>query len=132
MNTDGTWLQYWYEVCDGSDDLLHEKAALYVETRAEDYLLIPLFDLANHRNGYMNHAHTNIKIEMFDGISADGIATRDIGAGEQIYVSYNMNAELLAREDYVSGTTNMLYNFGFVESMPQRWTFENYLVDDEL
>jgi len=132
MNAGGTWLQYWYEVCHGSDDLMDEKAALYVGTRAEDYLLIPLFDLANHRNGYMNHAHTNIKIEIVDGISVDGIATRDIGAGEQIYLSYNKNAELHGHADYFSGATNMLYNFGFVESMPQRWIFENSLVDDKL
>eukprot|EP00978_Attheya_sp_CCMP212_P028925 scaffold101114_cov61-Attheya_sp.AAC.3 len=103
-------------------------------TRAEDNLLIPLFDLANHRNGHMNHAHINKNIEIIGGISTDGIATWDIGAGEKIVHSYHLNATLLAREYYVSGTTTtiMLYNLGFVEPMPQQWTFENYLVDDEL
>eukprot|EP00978_Attheya_sp_CCMP212_P035266 scaffold152245_cov40-Attheya_sp.AAC.1 len=140
MNADGTWLEHWYKVCDGSDVILHEKAALYVSTRAEDHLLIPLFDLANHRNGHMNHAYINKKIKIVGGISADGIATRDIGAGEEIVHSYNMNAELLARKYYGSGssidegsgTTNVFYNFGFVEPMPQRWIFKNYLEDDKL
>jgi hypothetical protein len=132
MKADSSWLRYWYEECDGSDDLLHEKAALYVTTRAEDYLLIPLFDLANHRNGHMNHAHINKKIEIVRGISADGIATRDIAAGEEIVHSYYLNDKLLATEDYISCTTTLMYNFGFVEPMPQRWVFENYLVDDEL
>eukprot|EP00978_Attheya_sp_CCMP212_P024457 scaffold76789_cov51-Attheya_sp.AAC.3 len=132
MNADGTWLEHWYKVCDGSDDIMHEKAALYVNTRAEDHLLIPLFDLANHRNGHMNHAYINKKIEIVGGISADGIATRNIGAGAEIVHSYNMNAELLARKYYGSGTTHIFYNFGFVEPMPQRWIFKNYLEDDKL
>jgi len=141
MNGDGTWLKHWYRRCDGSHDILHEKAALYVVTRAEDYCLIPLFDLANHRNAHMNHPHNiNKKIEIVGGIRADGIATRDIDAGEEIVHSYNMNPKLLARNQYGrgttpddgSGTTNIFFNYGFVESMPQRWIFENSLVDDKL
>eukprot|EP00978_Attheya_sp_CCMP212_P016825 scaffold44437_cov57-Attheya_sp.AAC.7 len=129
---DGTWLEEWYEECDGSDDPMHEKAVFFVMTRAEDYFLIPLFDLANHRNGHMNHPYITKKIEIIGGISADGIATRDIGAGEEIVHSYNLNAELLANEKYRHCTIDMLVNYGFVEPMPQRWRFYNSLVDDEL
>eukprot|EP00978_Attheya_sp_CCMP212_P021898 scaffold64379_cov43-Attheya_sp.AAC.1 len=52
---------YWLDHCDGATDPLEKwvekKAAEYVATRAEDFVLIPLFDLANHRNGHMNYAH---------------------------------------------------------------------------
>eukprot|EP00978_Attheya_sp_CCMP212_P003072 scaffold6251_cov52-Attheya_sp.AAC.10 len=132
MKEESSLLEYWYEECDGSDDLLHEKAVLYVMTRAEDYFLIPLFDLANHRNGHMNHAHINKKIEIVGGISADGIATRDIAAGEEIVHSYYLNERELANDLFLGCTDTLMYNFGFVEPMPQRWIFENALVDDEL
>eukprot|EP00978_Attheya_sp_CCMP212_P009976 scaffold23904_cov62-Attheya_sp.AAC.3 len=132
MKEDSSFLRYWYEMCDGSDDLLHEKAVLYVTTRAEDFFLIPLFDLANHRNGHINHAHINKKIEIVGGISADGIATRDIAAGEEIVHSYYLHDEVLTDEDYIGCTTTLLSTFGFVEPMPQRWIFENDLVDNKM
>jgi hypothetical protein len=129
MKEDNSLLNYWDETCGGSSSFLHEKAALYVMTRAEDYFLIPLFDLANHQNGQMNHAHkVNKKIEIFKGISADGIATRDISAGEEIVHPYHVYEK---RKDDFYCTTTLMHHFGFVESMPQRWVFENYLVDNQ-
>eukprot|EP00978_Attheya_sp_CCMP212_P010327 scaffold24940_cov39-Attheya_sp.AAC.1 len=120
----------WLDRCDGSIDPLEEKAAEYVATRAEDFVLIPLFDLANHRNGHMNYAHVNKKIEVVGGVGADGIATRDIAAGEEIHHSYYLCPKCGESLSDGFGTRRLLQNYGFVESMPQRWGF--YLDDDDL
>eukprot|EP00978_Attheya_sp_CCMP212_P032188 scaffold124289_cov63-Attheya_sp.AAC.6 len=121
---------YWLDHCDGGTDPLEEKAAEYVATRAEDFVLIPLFDLANHRNGHMNYAHVNKKIEVVGGVGADGIATRDIEAGEEIHHSYYLCPKCGDSLSDGFGTRRLLQNYGFVESMPQRWGF--YLNNDDL
>eukprot|EP00978_Attheya_sp_CCMP212_P021894 scaffold64378_cov66-Attheya_sp.AAC.1 len=123
------WIKYWHETCEGGSDPLEEKAAMYVVTRAEDYLLIPLFDLANHRNGHMNYNYENKKLEVEEGVSANGIATRDIVAGEEIHHSYYLCPECGAMRTNGFGTQGMLENYGFVESMPQRWGF--YFYDED-
>jgi len=114
-------LQKWVDYCGGTDDPLEEKAALFVATRAEDYFLIPLFELVNHRNGNMNHKHTNKRVDVVNFEKADGVATRDIAAGEEIYYTYYMCDMCGNFRTNGYGVADVLQNFGFVESMPQRW-----------
>jgi hypothetical protein len=114
-------LYNWANNCDGSDDPLEEKAALFVSTRAEDLFLIPLFELVNHRNGHMNHKHTNKRVDVVNFERADGVASRDIAAGEEIYWTYFLCEKCGSYRTNGYGTSDVLQNFGFVESMPQRW-----------
>eukprot|EP00978_Attheya_sp_CCMP212_P000929 scaffold1975_cov54-Attheya_sp.AAC.6 len=116
-------LEKWVELCGGSDDPLEEKAALFVATRAEDYFLIPLFELVNHRNGNMNHKHTNKRIDVVNFERADGVATRDIAAGEEVYYTYYMCDKCGEFRTNGYGVADVFQTFGFVESMPQRWFF---------
>lgn len=76
----------WHQGCKGGSDPLEENAAMLVVQRAEDDLMIPLYDMYNHRNG---HYHNTINHRV-DGKEFYMTASRDIVKGEQIYNSYNL------------------------------------------
>mmetsp|Transcript_6235 Transcript_6235/g.13590 ORF Transcript_6235/g.13590 Transcript_6235/m.13590 type:complete len:446 (-) Transcript_6235:1424-2761(-) len=98
---------------------LFEHAAILVQTRAEWVLgsvsgermavMVPIYDMYNHRNGKYNNMQTDGTI----GGKYTIRASRDIEAGEQVYNTYGQ-----------SGTWVTFNNFGFVEDYPQRWTFD--------
>ena len=76
----------WHKGCNGGSDPLEENAAMLVVQRAEDDLMIPLYDMYNHRNGKY-HNTINHRIE---GKEFRMKASRNIEQGEQIYNSYNL------------------------------------------
>lgn len=76
----------WHRGCKGGSDPLEENAAMLVVQRAEDDLMIPLYDMYNHRNGHY-HNTINHRVEGKDFYMT---ASRDIAKGEQIYNSYNL------------------------------------------
>ena len=76
----------WHRGCKGGSDPLEESAAMLVVQRAEDDLMIPLYDMYNHRNG-LYHNTINHRVE---GKEFYMTASRDISEGEQIYNSYNL------------------------------------------
>ena len=76
----------WYRGCNGGSDPLEENAAMLVVQRAEDDLMIPLYDMYNHRNGKY-HNTINHRVE---GKEFYMTASRDIAKGDQIYNSYNL------------------------------------------
>ena len=109
----------WYERCQGEeDDLLEVKAAMEHWSRTDDDTLVPLYDLYNHANGYKNNA-----VVQMSEYAQELFASRNILKGEQISFSYNLSPHV----DYFShnyyGTPEFLRDYGFVESMPQRWIF---------
>lgn len=82
-----SWLEEdWREDCNGSTDPLDERAALLVVQRAEDDLMIPVYDMYSHRNGKYHNIDNNRE----EGKRFYLTARRDIVKGEQIYNSYNM------------------------------------------
>mmetsp|Transcript_30696 Transcript_30696/g.71919 ORF Transcript_30696/g.71919 Transcript_30696/m.71919 type:complete len:410 (-) Transcript_30696:32-1261(-) len=117
-----TWVNtFWHGTCKGGKDPLHEHASLLVVQRNWDDLLIPLFDMMNHRNG---HWYNTISNEVHGGEPVVIKARRDIKAGEELYNSYNMCSDCYGRmTDY--GTPEILRDYGFVEEYPHTWIFDD-------
>merc|ERR1712071_683050 len=99
---------------------------MMVVARGWDYILIPVFDMMNHRNGRHLNSDSN---SIYDN---DDIMVRDtqrINPGDEIYTSYNMCRDCGGRrEDY--GTPELLRDYGFIEDYPQRWILDETMKFD--
>jgi len=121
-----TWIEHeWYEECKGEKDVDKENAALMLISRGWDYVMIPMLDVMNHRNGnYYNTYSDKINDNSKDVLQVR--AQRRIMVGEQIFTSYNMCDDCDARKQNY-GTPEILRDYGFVEDYPQRWIFDDIL-----
>lgn len=117
---------------DGQEDQvtqLQEDAYLFMISRSWYDVMIPLYDMINHRNGHYRNmegtsAHNGKDITVY--------AYRDIARGEQLYNSYNecLDSDCAGlKYEYV--TQNILMDYGFLENYPRRWTI-NYNEDDPM
>jgi len=104
-----------------------EFAYLTVVSRAWTDKLVPVFDMLNHHSGRYN----NVDSTPVHGSGAVAVhATRDIPAGEQLFLSYmDCIDEEGYENDYV--LPQMLRDFGFVDAYPQRWNFPVFSSDHE-
>ena len=75
----------WRQDCNGSADPTDEQAAQLVIQRAEDDLMMPIYDMFSHRNGWHNNVNNNCR----EGEEFYLTANRDIVEGEMLYNSYN-------------------------------------------
>ena len=75
----------WRQDCNGSTDPIDEQAAQLVIQRAEDDLMMPIYDMFSHRNGWHNNVENNFR----EGEEFYLTAKRDIGQGEMLFNSYN-------------------------------------------
>jgi len=118
-----TWLtEDWYDDCNGDpQDEISAKAAMLVVSRADDELLVPVYDMYNHRNGIYYNTHMKVN----RGMNYQVTARKDIQPGDQIYNSYNMCENCGGRKDGY-GTPEVFRDYGFVENFPQRWNFEEF------
>ena len=117
----GSWIaQDWLQDCSGSPDPQSVRAAMHVVQRAQDDLLVPVYDLYQHRNP----PYYNTRAERLEGKAYVLRAARTIEKGEQIYLSHNMCNHCGARAK-VYGTPEIFRDYGFVEPYPQRWIFES-------
>lgn len=116
------WIEHeWYGDCNGSDDPQAQYAALQVVQRAWDDILIPIYDMINHRNGdWLNTKSDESGVHSGEPVVVK--SKRDIKAGEQIYSTYNMCEDCGARIT-TYGTSEVLRDYGFVEQYPQTWIF---------
>lgn len=115
-------LELWREQCGvvGDDDIaLQELAVLEHVLRSDDENLVPLYDLYNHANGERRNAIVKVKPGEMQTIHA----SRDIEAGEQIHISYNIGSHLSEYSNKYYSTPEFLRDYGFIESMPQRWVW---------
>jgi len=99
-----------------------EFAYLTVVSRAWTDKLVPVFDMLNHHSGH--HANVDSSTPVHDSRTEvlTVQAIRDIQAGEQLFLSYmDCIDEEGFENEYV--LPQMLRDFGFVDSYPQRWTF---------
>eukprot|EP00957_Ditylum_brightwellii_P169328 12887562-Ditylum_brightwellii.AAC.1 len=89
------WITHeWHRFCRGSNDLIEEHAAELVLQRGWDNLMIPIYDMLDHRNGHwFNSESTTVRGDE----SIQVYATRDIMAGEETYNSYNLCKDCGAR-----------------------------------
>ena len=107
------------EECGGSGDPLEEEAYLNVVRRSWDDIMVPVFDMINHRNGHWYNVDSN---SAHDGTDITVFASRDVKAGEQLYLSYNECADCDYALTYV--LPHILKDYGFVEQYPRRWRFD--------
>lgn len=120
----GVWHNYWSNNyageagdCDGDmNDELWSHAVAMISGRADDHLLVPFYDMINHRNGHYYNTRHNISEGQFFQL----VAHRRIDAGEQLHSSYNQCNVCGGRHDEY-GTPEVFEQYGFVESLPQRW-----------
>jgi spermidine synthase/S-adenosylmethionine/arginine decarboxylase-like enzyme len=117
-----TWLEEdWFDGCRAArSDELGAHAAMQVVSRSDDDLLIPVYDMYNHRNGKWYNTHMKLN----RGVNHQVTARRDIQPGEQIHNSYNMCDECGGRKDSY-GTPEIFRDYGFIEDFPQRWDLDN-------
>eukprot|EP00934_Nitzschia_sp_Nitz4_P007023 Nitzschia sp. Nitz4//scaffold49_size126201//55785//59297//NITZ4_003641-RA/size126201-snap-gene-0.65-mRNA-1//-1//CDS//3329553146//7013//frame0 len=113
-----SWYNDWGQECDGSyDDEFELQIAMLVVQRADEDVLIPLYDLYNHHNGNLNTQAVRVH-----GSYHETTAAKVIEAGEQIFNSYNLCHQCSTRH-FNFGTPEILRDYGFVEFYPQRFYF---------
>mmetsp|Transcript_27124 Transcript_27124/g.58102 ORF Transcript_27124/g.58102 Transcript_27124/m.58102 type:complete len:431 (-) Transcript_27124:193-1485(-) len=123
------------EDCDGDvDDPFYLQAAMLVNARADYEYMIPFYDMFNHHNGKYNMNHKFDPYKGKDPIENTGagfVTTKSIKAGDELYNSYNRCNICYENYDW-HGTPEMFIQFGFVETLPQRWLFDFARVKFEL
>jgi len=120
-----SWVEKeWYEDCKGQKG--KEDIALKVISRGWDYVMVPLLDIMNHRNGhYYNTFSDSLMQKTKEAIQVR--ASRRIKVGEQIYTSYSLCGVDCDNRKEFYGTPEILRDYGFVENYPQRWIFDEVL-----
>ena len=120
----------YYERNNPEYNRLLDTARRIVDSRGWDEVLVPVFDMGNHRNGYwhnMDQLHDSRTSKDFEIV-----ALRDIEAGEQLYLSYNQCPDhTCVGEEYTFITPDLFRVYGFVEQYPQRWRFHIGDGDDD-
>mmetsp|Transcript_7170 Transcript_7170/g.10467 ORF Transcript_7170/g.10467 Transcript_7170/m.10467 type:complete len:381 (+) Transcript_7170:52-1194(+) len=117
--------------CGATDDdslaVWLEAAWRIVLSRGWHHIMVPVFDMVNHRNGrYHNVDRRSTTDEL---LQVDGdytiVATKDIKAGSQLHNSYNQcQADATCfgiDKSYV--TPQIFLDYGFVEQLPRRFAF---------
>ena len=101
-----------------------EVANMLVIQRSWDEILIPVWDMVSHRNGHWTNVAEAYSV--FDEQHPVTVkATRDIKAGEELFMSYDHCPDCQGRlRTY--GTPEILRDYGFVEMFPQKWVFHGY------
>lgn len=114
----------WYEEnCDGDLSVPEEKKTLdifvsRVSSVHDEYCLVPLYDLMNHKNGRGRNAGPDPKTDPHSELWFEAHAVDDIKSGGQVFTSFgNLTADIFR-------------DFGFLEEKPQVWEWEGE--DDEL
>ncbi|KAL7572557.1 hypothetical protein ACA910_000377 [Epithemia clementina (nom. ined.)] len=101
---------------------LLDAARRIVDARGWNEVLVPVFDMGNHRNGHwhnMDQLHDSRTHDDFEVV-----ARRDIEPGEQLFLSYNECPDYTCAGAAHSYLTPQLFkDYGFVEQYPQRWAF---------
>jgi len=110
---------------------LYEIAYLIVVARSWNDVMIPVYDMFNHRNG--NWHNIDQENSAHDGEDISIVAMRDIEVGEQLYLSYNEchdhDCEGMAHSYTLP---SMVADYGFVEQYPRRFNFYTPDEDDDM
>ena len=124
----------WHVRCHGANHTLAHQAYQIVHQYAWDQVLVPILDRIPHGNGPVSNVDmTPVRIDDDDEMEEEDseeepiriYATRDIIAGEVLVRSYNQCTNCHDRQWYY-GTPELLYDYGFVESYPQRYVLEEH------
>ena len=117
------------QTCGGFDenmatDSKFADAASLTYTRSEGLVgiaLVPFMDIINHANGKKSNTDANHVL----GEKFEFIATRAIEKLEQLNYSYNRCSYCTCFEQGTFVTPDLFFEYGFVETLPQRWAFDN-------
>lgn len=93
-----------------------QATALRVFTRHTRELMVPLMDMLNHGSGDKHNSVLQLRHGRYFGAKA----LRDIKAGDEICDSYTHCSECADRSTWF-GTSELFFEYGFIESMPQVW-----------
>ena len=106
-----------------TDSKFADAASLtYTRSEGEEGIaLVPFLDLIKHGNG----KRLNIDANHVLGEKFEFIATRAIEKGEQLNYSYNRCSYCTCFEQGNFVTPGIFLEYGFVETLPQRWAFAN-------
>merc|ERR1712238_35876 len=124
-----TILDDWYDDCRSYGSFIQDEwwnhAAMLVHQRADDDIMIPGYDMYNHRNGFPQWLNTETEWDPTNVLLSPHrtVASQDIQAGDQLYNSYNMCVNCGKREEGGYGTQEIFRDYGFIEQYPQRWKF---------
>ncbi|KAL7564709.1 hypothetical protein ACA910_010125 [Epithemia clementina (nom. ined.)] len=111
--------------CDERNEY-ERQAHMLTTQRSWDELLIPVWDMVSHRNGHWTNVAESYSV--FDiGHPITVHATRDIRAGEELYMTYDHCPDCQGRSRNY-GTPEILRDYGFVESLPQKWVLHDQQV----
>lgn len=113
-----------------TDDVeLLEAAWRIVLSRGWHHVMVPVFDMVNHRNGdpYHNVNRTSYRGNPLLDVKDDGdyfvVATIDIPNGTQLHHSYNQCPMCHGGMDASYLTPQIFLDYGFVEPYPRRFAF---------
>ena len=104
----------WKHKC----DQVSRDATLLVLTHGEDFGMVPLTDKFNNRGGNWTGAYFGGGTDEVIGLEI--LAARDLKAGEQVYTNYKDYGQV--------GTPELLKDYGFVETYPQRYILPEWEV----
>lgn len=115
--------------CIRSDDAFGEHVVALTTQRGFDSALIPIWDMVDHRNGWVNIENDSI----WAGDRLKVRASTKIYEGDEVYASYDECLDCgTVSDDW--GTPEILRDFGFVEQYQQRWIFPEqniwFAIDD--
>eukprot|EP00532_Pseudo-nitzschia_australis_P004846 CAMPEP_0168188090 /NCGR_PEP_ID=MMETSP0139_2-20121125/15423_1 /TAXON_ID=44445 /ORGANISM="Pseudo-nitzschia australis, Strain 10249 10 AB" /LENGTH=1330 /DNA_ID=CAMNT_0008110427 /DNA_START=98 /DNA_END=4090 /DNA_ORIENTATION=- len=97
-------------------------AYLFMISRSWDDVMIPVYDMVNHRNGKWRNVEAS---SAHNGEDITVFALRDIAAGEQLYISYSeCDDDDCQGLKYKYLTSHILADYGFVEQYPRRFAME--------
>lgn len=102
-------------------------AAAYriVVSRGWEDILVPVFDLLDHRNGKYHNVDQKNSVHNSQDISV--IAIRDISEGEMLYYSYNECNDVDCQGNSHAYVTPLIFaDYGFVEQYPRRFNFATH------
>ncbi|KAL3917939.1 MAG: hypothetical protein SGILL_004477, partial [Bacillariaceae sp.] len=101
---------------------LHEEAYKYIIAKSRGAILIPLYELIQHRGG--NWRNVALR-ESPNGSMLQVVAFRDIGKGEPLYKSFNRcdfdDAQCESWDESFTPTADLFRDAGIVEEYPRRW-----------
>ncbi|GKY97905.1 hypothetical protein MPSEU_000748500 [Mayamaea pseudoterrestris] len=112
----------YLDVCQASPE--EEFALELLRYRGWDEVLVPVYDMMSHSNdpNVMNTASSKI----MRNLDKEPIVVKtvlEVSAKSQLYCSYNDYTGSQNLNEWY-GTPGLLIDFGFVESLPQRWFFD--------
>jgi hypothetical protein len=131
----------WVQACAGDENDEVERAAYFLaQSRDEDTLMVPIYDMMNHSNDPKKLNTLSYKPPKAGDVFRV-VASRRIEPGEQVYNSYNrcsrcsidlygVDPDNCETFSYYR-TPDIFSHFGFVEDYPQSWIFDSNDSNDD-